>query len=244
MLISFKKPDKKTNRRLTATRPSEDSSTTTRPREAPNNDDYHSTTTWSGERRSQSSSHHHRGVTSRQSEGHNRQRSRHHTTQHNTRRDPALYQCKLCMRFHAIRFCPKFLNMTVIRRIEVVTRHKYCVNCLAKSHIVRDCTSMASCRRCHRFHHTMLHPPKLRITVGNQTSQQRHQRPKPHRRTLLSTIQRPQQNQPPNTSTAQTPDPQTTQPTTSANINQNIIIEAIKSLAEVLCSTNKGPSVA
>ncbi|KAI8116912.1 hypothetical protein CVS40_11080, partial [Lucilia cuprina] len=90
------------NRRLTATRPGEDSSTTTRPSEDPNNDGYHSTATLSGERRSQSSCHHHRGIPARQSEGHNQQRSRHHTTQHNTRRDSALYQCKLCMRFHAV----------------------------------------------------------------------------------------------------------------------------------------------
>ncbi|XP_046812416.1 uncharacterized protein LOC124421368 [Lucilia cuprina] len=154
------------------------------------------------------------------------------------------------MRFHAIRFCPKFMNMTVIRRIEMVTRHKYCVNCLAKSHSVRDCTSMASCRRCHRFHHTLLHPSNIRVTIGSQTTQRRHPRPKPQRQTQPSTIQRSQLNQvqtiTPHTPTTQ-PIIQHPSPTQSATLtapNQQIILEAIKSLANVLCATNNGPSVA
>ncbi|XP_037824857.1 uncharacterized protein LOC119613006 [Lucilia sericata] len=229
----------RSNRRLTATRPRED----------PSQEEYRSdASNRPSERSSQSRSNHRRSVSRRPSESRSRQDHRNRTSHHQNRLDPDLYQCMLCMRFHAIRFCPKFLRMTVIRRIEVVTRHRYCVNCLAKSHVVRSCISMASCRRCHRFHHTMLHPPNIRVTIGSQTTQRRHPRPKPQRQTQPSTIQRPQLNQV-QTITPHTPTTKPiiehlppNQPTTSACVNQQVIIEAIKSLANVLCSTNKGPN--
>ncbi|KAI8116932.1 hypothetical protein CVS40_11100 [Lucilia cuprina] len=109
---------------------------------------------------------------------------------------------------------------------------------------------MASCRRCHKFHHTLLHPSNIRVTIGSQTTQRRHPRPKPQRQTQPSTIQRSQLNQvqtiTPHTPTTQ-PICQHPSPTQSATLtapNQQIILEAIKSLANVLCATNNGPSVA
>ncbi|KAI8115822.1 hypothetical protein CVS40_12018 [Lucilia cuprina] len=82
---------------------------------------------------SKSRSNHRRSASRRPSESRNRQDQRNRTSHHQNRLDPDLYQCRLCMRFHAIRFCPKFMNMTVIRRIEMVTRHKYCVNVWPKA---------------------------------------------------------------------------------------------------------------
>uniref|UniRef100_A0A1I8NK51 Uncharacterized protein n=1 Tax=Musca domestica TaxID=7370 RepID=A0A1I8NK51_MUSDO len=48
--------------------------------------------------------------------------------------------------------------MRVPARRNVIRKFKYCLNCLAKSHTVRDCHSKDVCRKCGYQHHTMLHP--------------------------------------------------------------------------------------
>ncbi|XP_046804505.1 uncharacterized histidine-rich protein DDB_G0274557-like isoform X4 [Lucilia cuprina] len=42
----------------------------------------------------------------------------------------------------------------------VVERLGYCVNCLARSHSIRSCTSMEACLKCAQLHHTLLHPTR------------------------------------------------------------------------------------
>lgn len=68
------------------------------------------------------------------------------------------YKCKMCNRFHALNVCPKFLKMTPKERNLMILKNSYCVNCLARSHRFRDCRSRHTCRKCGRYHHTMLHP--------------------------------------------------------------------------------------
>ncbi|XP_059218310.1 uncharacterized protein LOC131994977 [Stomoxys calcitrans] len=72
-----------------------------------------------------------------------------------------LYKCMLCKKRHALRFCPQFILMTVEDRRAAVRQHRYCRNCLAKSHSVVECQSTDTCRKCGFQHHTMLHPRKL-----------------------------------------------------------------------------------
>lgn len=47
--------------------------------------------------------------------------------------------------------------MPVEKRIDAVTRHHLCHNCLSSNHIVRKCGSLFRCRQCAQ-HHTLLHP--------------------------------------------------------------------------------------
>ncbi|XP_059216534.1 uncharacterized protein LOC131997137 [Stomoxys calcitrans] len=97
-----------------------------------------------------------------------------------------VYKCTLCQNRHGLRYCPKFIKMTVEDRRVAVLRHKYCRNCLAKSHIVDDCQSMETCRKCGFQHHTMLHPRKVALkpkdsSATNQSTPSRHQRQEPRR---------------------------------------------------------------
>ncbi|XP_059222645.1 uncharacterized protein LOC131996758 isoform X4 [Stomoxys calcitrans] len=56
-------------------------------------------------------------------------------------------------------YCRQFLKMAVKDRRRAVVRHKYCLNCLARSHKTAQCTSTNLCQRCERGHHTLLHEP-------------------------------------------------------------------------------------
>ncbi|XP_017467024.1 PREDICTED: uncharacterized protein LOC108359610 [Rhagoletis zephyria] len=64
---------------------------------------------------------------------------------------------RLCCRVHSSRYCHAFKAMTPAERYESARVHKYCVNCLATSHVTGACHSPASCHRCGKAHHTLLH---------------------------------------------------------------------------------------
>ncbi|XP_055842517.1 uncharacterized protein LOC129909461 [Episyrphus balteatus] len=68
------------------------------------------------------------------------------------------YTCKLCDQNHPLRFCNKFLQMTTDDRIKTVKSHNYCSNCLATSHVEKDCKSTYTCIQCKERHHSLLHP--------------------------------------------------------------------------------------
>lgn len=66
--------------------------------------------------------------------------------------------CKLCPNVdHAMRVCPKFLEMTVQERWSIARRYSLCLNCLATSHLCKDCKSTFSCNKCQNRHHSLLH---------------------------------------------------------------------------------------
>ncbi|XP_070141605.1 uncharacterized protein [Drosophila kikkawai] len=71
---------------------------------------------------------------------------------------PAPRGCDLCSREnHPIRVCPRFLEMDVNGRSDYIKRKQLCLNCFARGHQQRDCTSAHSCFTCHSRHHTLLH---------------------------------------------------------------------------------------
>ncbi|XP_070142306.1 uncharacterized protein [Drosophila kikkawai] len=71
---------------------------------------------------------------------------------------PAPRGCDLCSREnHPIRVCPRFLEMDVNGRSDYTRRRQLCLNCFARGHQQRDCTSAHSCFTCHSRHHTLLH---------------------------------------------------------------------------------------
>lgn len=67
-------------------------------------------------------------------------------------------ECLVCFKFHPLRFCNIFKRMTTVQRAYAVRVHKYCVNCLARTHLLKDCRSAWSCQICGNLHHTLLHP--------------------------------------------------------------------------------------
>lgn len=76
------------------------------------------------------------------------------------------YSCGLCQEDHSLRSCRRFRDMTPYQRYETVERREYCRNCLARSHLAPDCSSMAGCRKCDSRHHTDLHgAPQLAETI-------------------------------------------------------------------------------
>ncbi|XP_070141631.1 uncharacterized protein [Drosophila kikkawai] len=55
---------------------------------------------------------------------------------------PAPRGCDLCSREnHPIRVCPRFLEMDVNSRSDYIRRKQFCLNCFARGHQQRDCTS-------------------------------------------------------------------------------------------------------
>lgn len=67
------------------------------------------------------------------------------------------YECCLCGEKHLLFRCDQFKSLPVIKRLEVVKRHKLCFNCLRQGHVVRKCTSKHDCMHCKQRHHSMLH---------------------------------------------------------------------------------------
>lgn len=148
----------------------------------------------------------------------------------------------LCQSFHALRFCRKFLKMTVEKREKFVDRHRYCLNCLAKSHDLRTCTSRDTCRKCDRWHHTLLHPKPAQPTRSSR------RRARSRRSSGTQQREEPDSIEPqPRTSATEQPSRSLTtdpKPRLSTTPDSKIIIEAIRSLAQVLCNNEAAPNVA
>nr|XP_041631713.1 uncharacterized protein LOC121502377 [Drosophila kikkawai]XP_041633461.1 uncharacterized protein LOC121503259 [Drosophila kikkawai] len=66
--------------------------------------------------------------------------------------------CKLCAQEnHPVRLCPLFLRMSVADREKHVKQQKLCLNCFARTHLLRDCNSTHNCYTCNGRHNTLLH---------------------------------------------------------------------------------------
>ncbi|XP_036320335.1 uncharacterized protein LOC118734747 [Rhagoletis pomonella] len=74
-----------------------------------------------------------------------------------TYRSQDFRKCRQCCRRHSLRYCRAFRAMTPDERCESATLHRYCINCLATSHVTGACDSPGSCRHCGLAHHTLLY---------------------------------------------------------------------------------------
>ncbi|XP_068149436.1 uncharacterized protein [Drosophila tropicalis] len=73
--------------------------------------------------------------------------------------------CKLRHREnHPIRLCPSFLDMPVQRRLETIRQQGLCLNCFARGHQVKGCSSAHNCHTCKERHHTLLHPSDVSVS--------------------------------------------------------------------------------
>jgi len=69
--------------------------------------------------------------------------------------NPKLQTCKLCSKEnHPIRLCRKFVEMTVNKRSSTIKQHKLCLNCFARGHQLKDCTSAHNCHTFKGRHNT------------------------------------------------------------------------------------------
>ncbi|XP_041452005.1 uncharacterized protein LOC121405395 [Drosophila obscura] len=91
--------------------------------------------------------------------------------------------CDLCSRsYHPVRSCPEFLRLTVQERSSYIQQKQLCLNCFARGHQLRDCTSAYNCSTCSGRHHTLLHR-------GEQTPSGSNCAPSPHTTQAPATIQ-------------------------------------------------------
>ncbi|CAD7001676.1 unnamed protein product [Ceratitis capitata] len=65
--------------------------------------------------------------------------------------------CKLCNSNHSMITCVKFRELSVSDRNKYIKDNNYCKNCLAYSHLEKDCKSNFTCVYCQRRHHSLLH---------------------------------------------------------------------------------------
>ncbi|XP_043065496.1 uncharacterized protein LOC122320916 [Drosophila ficusphila] len=82
--------------------------------------------------------------------------------------------CDLCSKEnHPVRLCQRFLQMSVDARTNYIKKKQLCLNCFARGHQLRECTSTHSCFTCRARHHTLLHkgnPNSSGSTTGNISS--------------------------------------------------------------------------
>ena len=69
--------------------------------------------------------------------------------------DDACLACK--KRGHQIHTCSVFKGRTWADRISVVKDLGLCMNCLRAGHIAEKCRAPSMCKKCTRYHHTLLH---------------------------------------------------------------------------------------
>ncbi|XP_054746348.1 uncharacterized protein LOC129250776 [Anastrepha obliqua] len=75
--------------------------------------------------------------------------------------------CGICKKDHRLVTCSKYIAMNIKQKFEAVTKHKYCINYLARSHRTKDCTSERRCSTCNGKHHSTLHGyPRLYTHVA------------------------------------------------------------------------------
>ncbi|XP_043642481.1 uncharacterized protein LOC122612735 [Drosophila teissieri] len=68
--------------------------------------------------------------------------------------------CNICSQTdHKTFRCPELINLALDNRLNAVKRHKLCINCLGRGHLVANCPSTRRCHSCALPHHSLLHRP-------------------------------------------------------------------------------------
>lgn len=78
--------------------------------------------------------------------------------------------CYVCKEGHWVTKCPKFKNMDVKQRQELVDQKKLCISCLGENHNLEGCKyKKFGCKKCEKPHHYLLHREQATKT-GNEQS--------------------------------------------------------------------------
>lgn len=72
--------------------------------------------------------------------------------------DDGPLNCEYCSERHKLCFCKAFAKLSYDQRHDFVTKNRMCYNCLAGTHMIKNCNKPTSCRICRRRHHSLLHP--------------------------------------------------------------------------------------
>ncbi|XP_070068060.1 uncharacterized protein [Drosophila takahashii] len=84
--------------------------------------------------------------------------------------------CDLCSKeSHPVRLCPRFIQMAIEARESYIKKKQLCLNCFARGHQLRDCSSTHSCFVSRERHHTLLHRGH---PFSNNPSSSGHARPR------------------------------------------------------------------
>ncbi|XP_046802531.1 uncharacterized protein LOC124418863 [Lucilia cuprina] len=78
----------------------------------------------------------------------------------NDKRQPKRhFGCGICQADHSLTNCRKFQKMNLAEKYKTAVKLHYCVNCLARNHLIGGCMSKARCQQCGGKHHSTLHGP-------------------------------------------------------------------------------------
>ncbi|XP_065358737.1 uncharacterized protein LOC135952649 [Calliphora vicina] len=90
----------------------------------------------------------------------NRNGSRPKPNNENNKRQPKRhFGCGICQADHSLTNCRKFQKMNLAEKYQTAVKLHYCVNCLARNHLIGKCSSKSRCQKCKGKHHTALHGP-------------------------------------------------------------------------------------
>ena len=69
------------------------------------------------------------------------------------------FGCGICQANHSLTNCRKFQKMNLADKYKTAVKLHYCINCLARNHLILKCPSKSRCQKCNGKHHTTLHGP-------------------------------------------------------------------------------------
>lgn len=70
------------------------------------------------------------------------------------------FGCGICQADHSLANCRKFTKLNLAEKYKTAIRMHYCINCLARNHLIEKCPSNSRCLTCKGKHHTTLHGPE------------------------------------------------------------------------------------
>ncbi|KAJ3657355.1 hypothetical protein Zmor_009165 [Zophobas morio] len=88
-------------------------------------------------------------------------------------------KCVFCKSVHLIYQCPSFLGQSPQERYQSIKNKRCCINCLRNTHLIKDCPSKSTCRKCQAQHHTLLHFENLEQIATNTDHHVMTQTPAP-----------------------------------------------------------------
>ncbi|CAG7703505.1 unnamed protein product, partial [Allacma fusca] len=76
-------------------------------------------------------------------------------------------RCSFCSEEHKNFQCKRLIEKPAPERLDYVKEHKVCTNCLSPGHSTKECISKATCKKCSKTHHTLLHKDVQKPTDKN-----------------------------------------------------------------------------
>ncbi|XP_058456613.1 uncharacterized protein LOC131434010 [Malaya genurostris] len=75
-------------------------------------------------------------------------------------------KCAMCNNSHELYKCEEFKKKSISDKYGLLRKSGSCFNCLGRGHRTADCSSMSTCRKCNKKHHTLLHPEETKTETA------------------------------------------------------------------------------